>query len=141
MAALPDASLASSFLNTAVDPSHGLTLTKAELLEAEGVGEDEIKVLLRVGCVAMRDASTFWLSFPRTGVLLKSLRAGREQITRAVRNAKFKEILQRDLLKRKFKSTGLPIRYLISDAVGRGALTVTPTTSGPWLKVAAGARD
>ena len=139
--ALPTAELAASFLGIATDSSHGLTLTKAELVGVDGIEEEDIKVLLRVGCVAMRDASSFWLSFPRTGVLLQSLRAGREQIVRTVRNTKFKEILQRDLLKRRLKSTGLPIRYLISDAVGRGALTLTHTTSGPLLRIAPGASD
>lgn len=53
---------------------------------------------------------------------------------RIVRNAKFREVLERDMLKRKLlKGLKLGARYLIADAVGSEALKVALTTSGPLI--------
>lgn len=134
--AVADRDLATAYLNAATNVARSLSISTAELSEAN-VSEAAVLALVKQGCLAMRDATSYWLSFPKTGLLLKHLRAGREHLARMIRNSKFKEVLQRDLLKRKLKVTKLPIRYHISDALGRGSLEAVMTTSGPLLRLAA----
>lgn len=131
---VPDRELADAFIAAATDVTRSLSVTQDELLET--LSEGDIPRLVQLGCLAMRDAKSYWVSFPKTGLLLKHLRAGREHITRIVQKSKFKEVLQRDFVKRKFKTSKLPIRYHISDAVGRGSLEAIMTTSGPLLRLA-----
>lgn len=134
-ATVPCAALAARYISAASDPKHSLSITKQELLAMDGMMERHLITLVRVGCLAIRDATSYWLSFPRTGLLLQHIREGRSRLVRMIRNSKYKQILQKDLLKRKMKQSRLSMQYHISDAIGRGTLVAIATTSGFLLRL------
>ena len=58
-----------------------------------------------------QDARSLWISIPNAGSFMRNLRKGRDALKRIVKNSKFREALERDVLKRKLKGTKLGMRY------------------------------
>ena len=58
-----------------------------------------------------QDARSLWISIPNAGSFMRNLRKGRDALKRIVKNSKFREALELDVLKRKLKGTKLGMRY------------------------------
>lgn len=131
---VPDKALATAFLKV-IEDEQAVSITKAELVTSGDFSPSALSQLIQSCCVTMRDARSLWISIPNAGSFMRSLRKGRDALKRIVKNSKFREALERDVLKRKLKGTKLGMRYHMSDAIGAGALVSTKTTMGPLLRL------
>ena len=114
---------------------HGLSVTAKDISRMSGMEEDEVASLIRRGLLLHRDTTSFWLAVPNAAVFVNELQRGREQLEKIIKRAKFKEVLKRDLIKRKWKWSKLGMKYHIADLVGRGSATAIDTTSGALIRL------
>ena len=113
----------------------GVSVTKKDLTSGEAAADDTtITTLIRTGLLLHRDRTSFWLAVPNAGVFMKDLRKGRDTLLKMLKRAKFKEVLQHDLLNRKLKGSALGMRFHIADVVGMGAAERIKTTSGDLIR-------
>ena len=112
-----------------------VSVSRTELTSGkDAVDSGTVTTLIRRGLLLHRDRASFWLAVPNAGVFMKDLRKGREELLRMLKRAKFKEVLQHDLLNRKLRGTKLGMRFHISDVVGLGAAERIKTTSGDLIR-------
>lgn len=116
-------------------PSHrGVSVSKAQL-EAAGLQEADRHTLVRHGLLTIRDAASYWMALPNAGVFMQHMRKGREEVLRAVRRAKYGEVLEGALVKRKIKGSSLGGAWHLADVVGADLVTRTRTSSGNLLRI------
>ena len=77
-----------------------------------------------------RDTVSYWTAIPNAGPVLGWMRKGRVEILAMLKRAKYREVLRRDLLKRKLRGSKLGMPFHIADVVGLGLVTSIKTTSG-----------
>lgn len=109
---------------------HGVSITKADLTRHTKLGEDGVARLMNRGLLLHRDTVSYWTAIPNAGPVLGWMRKGRVEILAMLKRAKYREVLRRDLLKRKLRGSKLGMLFHIADVVGLGLVTSIKTTSG-----------
>jgi hypothetical protein len=126
--------LGTDALLTEIMKCKGVSITRADLLANTGGNPAGLTTLVRRGLLLHRDSLSYWLSIPNAGLFMKDLRKGREELVRMLKRAKFKEVLQHDLVKRKLRGSKLGVKYHVADLVGMGVAKLIQTTSGPLIR-------
>lgn len=96
---------------------------------------DEVE-LVRRGLLVARHAGGFWFAVPGAGRLSVDLRRGRRELVGRVARKRYKEALESEVLRARLRlAGGLPVRFLLRDALGHGLLRRVSTTGGTLLRV------
>eukprot|EP00897_Mesotaenium_endlicherianum_P004150 jgi/Mesen1/3763/ME000205S03023 len=101
------------------------------------VEEAHITALIHAGLLVRQLANqeAFWFAIPDVGSLLKMLVQGRKELLGLVSRRKHREILRRDLERRRLRYSQLGFRFHLRDLIGSNQLVETPTTVGPMVKI------
>eukprot|EP01111_Echinosteliopsis_oligospora_P006443 TRINITY_DN2058_c0_g1_i1.p1 TRINITY_DN2058_c0_g1~~TRINITY_DN2058_c0_g1_i1.p1 ORF type:complete len:230 (+),score=51.47 TRINITY_DN2058_c0_g1_i1:252-941(+) len=113
-------------------------ITKKRLLDLLFDGdkdENHISAMVNAGILLMDEADSFWFAIPLSGAYVASLSRGRKEILSMLKRQKFKELLLRDMEKKKLRYSTLSVSYLVKDMLGSGSLESVPTTVGPLLRM------
>lgn len=118
-------------------PNHSdVSISKKDVSNRFRLSEEEITHLVCTGVLTTRDVDSWWLSIPGAGVFMKNFSNGRKALIRMIRQRKYREILERDLLSRKFDGhSKLGIAYHIYDIIGAEIVKSVETTSGRLLRL------
>lgn len=118
-------------------PNHtDVSISKKDASIKFKLNEEEITHLVNTGVLTTRDVGSWWLSIPGAGVFMKNFSNGRKALIRMIRQRKFREILERDLLSRNFDShSKLGIAYHTYDIIGAEIVKSVETTSGRLLRL------
>jgi hypothetical protein len=114
---------------------NGVSVTSQDVMRMTGMAEEAVASLVRHGLLLDRDAKSYWIAVPNAAGFVKELLRGREELQKIIKRSKFKELLKRDLLKRKCKWSKLGMKYHIADLVGSGQADAIHTTSGPLIRL------
>ncbi|XP_077980375.1 winged helix repair factor 1-like [Glandiceps talaboti] len=121
------------FLDTAIDKCCDVSLSKATMIDEFEFTDEEITLLVNASVLTVRDIGSWWLAIPGAGIFMKTFVKGRQALLRAIRKAKYQEILQQDLEGRKLTAVSkLGMSYHMMDIIGAEFVTRIQTTSG-WL--------
>jgi serine/threonine-protein kinase 19 len=90
---------------------------------------------MNAGLLVLRDVNVWWLSIPNIGSYTKSLIMGRREIASLLKRQKWKEMLLKDLEKKKLRYSTLGINYHVKDLVGKGIVDSVDTTSGKLIRL------
>eukprot|EP00192_Tetraselmis_astigmatica_P020807 CAMPEP_0117676390 /NCGR_PEP_ID=MMETSP0804-20121206/16146_1 /TAXON_ID=1074897 /ORGANISM="Tetraselmis astigmatica, Strain CCMP880" /LENGTH=300 /DNA_ID=CAMNT_0005485523 /DNA_START=164 /DNA_END=1063 /DNA_ORIENTATION=- len=108
--------------------------------EAGGAGEvseEHVSLLLKSGCISRQHRLTsgeaYWFAIPGAGPILQDLEGGRKEIIALLKKRRCGEMLERELLKKKLRGSGLGVPLHLKDLLGLGIVKSVPTTSGPLL--------
>lgn len=80
--------------------------------------------------------SCYLFSMPGAGPAVKGISGGRKEMVDALGRRKYPEMLESELMKRKFKASPLGMRWHLRDLLGSGTLVRLQTTVGPLIRVA-----
>ncbi|KAL9956715.1 hypothetical protein ACROYT_G038236 [Oculina patagonica] len=118
-------------------PNHiDVSISKKVAAGKYKLSEEEITHLVNTGVLTTRDIGSWWLSIPGAGVFMKNFTNGRTALIRMLRQRKYREILEKDLLTRKFAShSKLGIAYHVYDIIGAELVKSVETTSGRLLRL------
>ncbi|XP_020628815.1 serine/threonine-protein kinase 19-like isoform X2 [Orbicella faveolata] len=118
-------------------PSHiDVSISKTVAVGKYKLSEEEITQLVNTGVLTTRDIGSWWLSIPGAGIFMKNFSNGRKALIRMFRQRKYREILEKDLLTRKFDShSKLGIAYHVYDITGAEIVKSVETTSGRLLRL------
>jgi len=118
-------------------PNHtDVSISKKDASSKFKLSEEELTHMVSTGVLTTRDVGSWWLSIPGAGVFMKNFSNGRKALIRLIRQRKYHEILEKDLLSRKFDShSKLGIAYHIYDIIGAEIVKSVETTSGRLLRL------
>ena len=78
----------------------------------------------------------YLFSMPEAGSAVRGISGGRKELVDALSRRKHPEMLESQLMKRKFKSSPLGMKWHLRDLLGSGTLIKLKTTVGPLIRVA-----
>ena len=129
------------------------TITKDELLRLLTAhrplrmlvtnNNDYVAVLLEAGVIIRHiDSSSdrFLFSMPNAGPAVRGIGTGRKEVLGILKKRKHSEILVRELMKRKLKTSPLGVRWHLRDLVGSGLVVEIQTTVGVLIRAATSGR-
>lgn len=118
-------------------PNHpDVSISKSVVTGKYKLSEEEITQLVNTGILTTRDIGSWWLSIPGAGVFMKNFSNGRKALIRMFKQRKYREILEKDLLTRKFDChSKLGIKYHVYDIIGAEIVKSVETTSGRLLRL------
>ncbi|CAH3039248.1 unnamed protein product [Pocillopora meandrina] len=118
-------------------PNHAdVSISKIDITGKFKLSEEEITQLVNTGILTTRDVGSWWLSIPGAGIFMKNFSNGRKALIQMFKKRKYREILEKDLLTRKFDShSKLGIRYHVYDIIGADFVKSVDTTSGQLLRL------
>lgn len=99
------------------------------------LNESDITLLVNAGLLILRGIDTFWFSIPSIGPSLKSCIQGRQEIITRLKRQKWRELLLKDLEKKKLRSSELGVQFHLKDLLGQGTLESLPTTVGNLIRL------
>eukprot|EP00184_Porphyridium_aerugineum_P007048 CAMPEP_0184698230 /NCGR_PEP_ID=MMETSP0313-20130426/4927_1 /TAXON_ID=2792 /ORGANISM="Porphyridium aerugineum, Strain SAG 1380-2" /LENGTH=349 /DNA_ID=CAMNT_0027157145 /DNA_START=147 /DNA_END=1192 /DNA_ORIENTATION=- len=82
--------------------------------------ESLVNRLIKLQLLLRRDESSYWFSMPNMGLVLGWIRDGRRELLRAMKGARFGQVLFEKLSKRRLARSKLGTVFHIRDVVGRG---------------------
>ena len=101
--------------------------------DPDGAVEDAITQLVRWGFLAQvpsEDSDMLAFSIPHLGPVVRSIVKGRKELARLFARKRYKEILEKDLLKGKLQGSAMGMQFHLRDAVGSKWLATETTTAG-----------
>ncbi|XP_068671844.1 inactive serine/threonine-protein kinase 19-like [Montipora foliosa] len=118
-------------------PYHtNVSISKRDASVKFKLSEEEITHLVNSGILTTRDVGSWWLSIPGAGVFMRNFSNGRKALIQMIRQRKYREILERELLRRNFDShSKLGIAYHTYDIIGAEIVKSVETTSGRLLRL------
>ncbi|KAK5582448.1 hypothetical protein RB653_004033 [Dictyostelium firmibasis] len=116
-----------------------VSITRTKLFQLLSINnkhqqENIITHLVQSGLLLQKDDCTFTFSVPGAGGFFLNLMRGRKEILSNIQRLKYKEILKKDLLKKKLKYSNVQIQLLIKDLLGLGKIKIIPTTQGELIR-------
>jgi serine/threonine kinase 19 len=93
------------------------------------------RTLLKLGMFTLKDEREWWFSLPVCGKFTMQILEGRKEILKILKRKKFKEMLLKNLMKFKLKSSTLPISFHIRDLSATSSIKITQTTSGSLISI------
>lgn len=118
-------------------PNHAdVSISKIDITGKFKLSEEQITQLVNIGVLTTRDVGSWWLSIPGAGIFMKNFSNGRKALIQMFKKRKYQEILEKDLLSRKFDThSKLGIRYHVYDIIGADIVKSSDTTSGRLLRL------
>ncbi|XP_030839811.1 serine/threonine-protein kinase 19 [Strongylocentrotus purpuratus] len=124
------------FIPEILEKMNNITFSRQTLCDVHGFKDKEITMLVIAGMLTVRDVGSWWLSIPGAGIFMKNFSKGRQSVLRAIKKAKYREILQKELEERKLQAVKkLSMMYHIHDVIGAELVTKIKTTSGIILRL------
>jgi len=97
--------------------------------------EEFITILGNSGLLILREVETYWFSIPNAGAFIKNCIKGRQELLKLLERQKWKEMLEKDLERRKLKMTSLPVDFIIKDLIGLNFIESVNTSAGRLIRL------
>jgi len=97
--------------------------------------ESVTSLLMRLGVLIRRRASEYFFSIPRASGLLVALHNARKEIKRIIQKRMYKEILLKELERKRLKKSKIDIEYHIRDMHGLSLLEFVQTSVGVLVRI------
>jgi serine/threonine kinase 19 len=110
-------------------------LDTTSMLQSMQAKDEELTLLMNEGFLAIRDEISFWLGVPNVGILLSQLMKAKDELIKYLRRRPFFEILERDIISKKFKHIFMDIRYVLLYMEGIGLLEARSSPSGTLYRL------
>lgn len=110
------------------------TLVAQESLEDE-FDNAEIDVLVKEGLLRMEDTTTFWLTVPSLGDILRNRNSGNKEMLSIVKRAPYKEMLIEKLEMRTLKKSIFTAQWHVRDMVGAKVFETVATSLGTLVRL------
>eukprot|EP01097_Dermamoeba_algensis_P010566 TRINITY_DN7885_c0_g1_i1.p1 TRINITY_DN7885_c0_g1~~TRINITY_DN7885_c0_g1_i1.p1 ORF type:complete len:139 (+),score=23.71 TRINITY_DN7885_c0_g1_i1:454-870(+) len=131
------------FLDHILTKGYGVNVSKNQLEQSLSSQHDQIDIedfitfCVQNGLLLNHGASTYAFFVPGRDVsaLMNCFLSGREEVVSLIRRLKFKEILLKDLRKKKLKNSFLGAELHVRDLIGQDELESVSTSSGPLIKL------
>lgn len=92
------------------------------------------------GVLLTKEHDTYWIALPNAGPFLKCLMQGRKEVIRMINSKRWKELLVKDLMRKKIRYTVIDADTHVEDLLGRHQIECLDTTAGRLLRVKGGER-
>ncbi|KAN0050129.1 hypothetical protein ACTA71_003232 [Dictyostelium dimigraforme] len=128
------------FIKKLIPNFNEVSITRSKLFQLLSINNDKhqqeniITHLVQCGLLLQKDDSTFTFSVPGAGGFFLNLMKGRKEILSSIQRLKYKEILKKDLLKKKLKYSNVQMQLLIKDLLGLNKIKIIPTTQGELIR-------
>eukprot|EP00466_Bigelowiella_natans_P012124 jgi/Bigna1/34904/e_gw1.7.115.1 len=97
--------------------------------------ESVTSLLMRLGVLIRRRAGEYLFSIPRASGLIVALHDARKEIKRIIQKRMYKEILLKELEKKRLKKSKMDIEYHIRDMHGLSLLEFVQTSVGVLVRI------
>ena len=108
----------------------GAMIDTKSMLQDMQVKDEELTLLVNEGFLTIRDEMSFWLGVPNVGILMSQLMKAKDELVRYLKRRPFLEILERDIISKKFKHIIIDLRYVLLYMEGIGLLEARSSPSG-----------
>ncbi|EAL67560.1 hypothetical protein DDB_G0279761 [Dictyostelium discoideum AX4] len=129
------------FIKKLIPNFNEVSITRSKLFQLLSIVNDDhhqqeniITHLVQCGLLLQKDDCTFTFSVPGAGGFFLNLMKGRKEILSNIQRLKYKEILKKDLLKKKLKYSNVQMQLLIKDLLGLNKIKIIPTTQGELIR-------
>ncbi|KAN0022545.1 hypothetical protein ACTFIU_004743 [Dictyostelium citrinum] len=127
------------FIRKLIPNFNEVSITRTKLFQILSINdkhqqENIITHLVQCGLLLQKDDCTFTFSVPGAGGFFLNLMKGRKEILSNIQRLKYKEILKKDLLKKKLKYSNVQMQLLIKDLLGLNKIKIIPTTQGELIR-------
>ncbi|PRP87905.1 hypothetical protein PROFUN_02642 [Planoprotostelium fungivorum] len=137
--------LLDTFIDRVLPLAKGSSVTQEELRqifspEDKMIPDDYITLLMDAGVLLTKEHDTYWIAVPNVGPFLKCLMQGRKELIRMINSKRWKELLVKDLMRKKIRYTVIDADTHVEDLLGRQQIESLDTTAGRLLRVKGGER-
>ncbi|KAJ1964777.1 Serine/threonine-protein kinase 19 [Dispira parvispora] len=115
--------------------SLGVMMTCQALSSRTGLDDTALSVLTKLGFLISVDSDTVQFSLPGAGPFIHALYKGSASLLASVRHTTAREVLEKYVLERSWKSLPLDIRYCLYHLVGSGKLERVASPMGFMLRI------
>ncbi|KAF2073766.1 hypothetical protein CYY_004935 [Polysphondylium violaceum] len=127
------------FIKNVIPQFQDVFITKQRLQQVLAIKdqhqlENIINVLFNCELLILKEENRYQFRIPGSGGFLSNIMKGRKEIISMINRLQYKEILLKDLLKKKLKYSNITIKTHIKDLSGSGKIKFTPTTQGELIR-------